>query len=710
MYKLFTSPKYYFNRELSWLKFNQRVVLEAMDTSNPLMERLRFIAIASSNLDEFFMIRVAGLRHQAMNGIVKYDAAHMDAKAQLKAIDESVQRLVSLQYTYLHRVLADLKEKGFSFFHPEELDVKTKAWLRHYFEEQIYPVVTPLAVDSGHPFPFLANNTINAIVRIFQVQPDGTKDYKIAILPIPSVLDRIIEVPSSSNKEHRFVYLEDVISYYAIQFFQGYGIEEAMIFRLTRDADLEIDEEDAKDLLTEVEASLRRRRRGDAVRLEVVGAGSPELLRTVLASVELEEKDVYHIDGHLDCRMYFDFSNYPGYDNLRYKPFEPKIPSDLIGFEGENLLDVIRNRDIFVHHPFESFSVVEQFVAQAAVDPNVLAIKQTLYRVSGESPIIASLIKAADNGKQVTVLMEVKARFDEEHNITMARRLEKAGCHVIYGLVGLKTHSKIALVVRREEDGIKRYVHLGTGNYNDVTAKLYTDMGMLTASDAIGEDATAVFNMLSGYSEPPAWNKLLIAPIWMKDRFLALIDREAENARMGKSAKIIAKMNSLCDPTIIRALYEASNAGVKIELIVRGICCLKTGIPGLSENITVRSIVGNFLEHARIFYFYNDGFEDVYMGSADWMPRNLDKRVEITFPVEDEDLKKRVIEILEIQLSDTLKAHIMQPDGSYAKQDLRGREKLEAQNYFCKQAMGSLKEDDKKKVSRIFIPRMKIGD
>ena len=667
MCKLFTSPKYYFNRELSWLKFNQRVLLEAMDTSNPLMERLRFIAIASSNLDEFFMIRVAGLRHQAMNGIVKYDAAHMDAKAQLKAIDESVQRLVSLQYTYLHRVLGDLKEKGLCFFHPEDLDVKTKAWLRHYFEEQIYPVVTPLAVDSGHPFPFLANNTINAIVRIFQVQPDGSKDYKIAILPIPSVLDRIIEVPSSSNKVHRFVYLEDIITYYATQFFQGYGIEEAMIFRLTRDADLEIDEEDAKDLLTEVEASLRRRRRGDAVRLEVVGNGSSELLRTVLASVELEEKDVYYIDGHLDCRMYLDFSNYPGYDHLRYKPFEPKIPSDLIGCEEENLLDVIRSRDIFVQHPFETFNVVEQFVAQAAVDPNVLAIKQTLYRVSGESPIIASLIKAADNGKQVTVLMEVKARFDEEHNIIMARRLEKAGCHVIYGLKGLKTHSKITMVVRREEDGIRRYVHLATGNYNGKTARIYTDCGIFTSNDEYGDDASRFFNLISGYSDPPIWNKFIVAPLNLRERIMDLIDEEIECAKRGEDAYIIAKMNSLLDKKVIAKLYEASANGVRIDLIVRGICTLRPGIAGISDNITVRSIVGRFLEHHRIFYFRSGGNDKIFISSADWMPRNLNERVELMIPIEDKLHKARIKGILDLYLVDTLKAHIMRADGSYYK-------------------------------------------
>ena len=371
----------------------------------------------------------------------------------------------------------------------------------------------------------------------------------------------------------------------------------------------------------------------------------------------------------------------------------------------KDIFQVIREGDVFLHHPYMSFDPVVNFVRQAAKDPDVLAIKQTLYRVSGNSPIIAALALAAENGKQVTVLVELKARFDEENNINWAKKLEKAGCHVIYGLVGLKTHSKIALVVRREEDGIKRYVHLGTGNYNDVTAKLYTDMGMLTASDAIGEDATAVFNMLSGYSEPPAWNKLLVAPIWMKDRFLALIDREAENARMGKSAKIIAKMNSLCDPTIIRALYEASNAGVKIELIVRGICCLKTGIPGLSENITVRSIVGNFLEHARIFYFYNDGFEDVYMGSADWMPRNLDRRVEIVFPVEAPDLKEKAKHILDVQLRDTLKAHCLLEDGTYRKVDRRGKEAVEAQKTFCEEAIAAANESKEKvRKKRTFDP------
>ena len=486
-------------------------------------------------------------------------------------------------------------------------------------------------------------------------------------MPIPSVLDRIIEVPSRGNKEHRFVYLEDVITYYANQFFQGYGIEDYMVFRITRDADLEIDEEEATDLLSEVEASLRRRRRGDAVRLEVCGEIKDHLLDFVLTSVELEQKDVYRIDGHLDCRMYFDFCNYPGYDKLRYEPFDPKIPSELVDYEGDSLFSIIGKQDLFVHHPFESFAVVEQFIAQAAIDPDVLAIKQTLYRVSGDSPIIASLIKAADNGKQVTVLMEVKARFDEENNIHMARRLEKAGCHVIYGLKGLKTHSKITMVVRRETDGIRRYVHLATGNYNGKTARMYTDCGIFTCNDEYGDDASRFFNLISGYSDPPIWNKFIVAPLNLREKIMELIDREIEFAKNGEEAYIICKMNSLLDKKVIAKLYEASSAGVRIDLIVRGICTLRPGIAGVSDNITVRSIVGRFLEHHRLFYFRNGGNESLYLSSADWMPRNLNERVELMIPIEDKRHKERVKSILDLYLDDTLKAHFMRADGSYHK-------------------------------------------
>ena len=472
-----------------------------------------------------------------------------------------------------------------------------------------------------------------------------------------------------------------------------------------RNADLTIDEDEAADLLKEIEKQIKKRAWGEVIKLEVESDMDKRLLKELKKQLQVANESVYLINGPLDLTFLMKVNGLDGFEQLKNKKY---IPQPVRGLNNEeSIFDQIKRKDILLHHPYDEFTPVIEFIKEAASDPDVLAIKQTLYRVSGNSPIVAALAKAAENGKQVTVLVELKARFDEENNIIWAKKLEKAGCHVIYGLVGLKTHSKIALVVRREEDGIKRYVHLGTGNYNDITAKLYTDMGMLTASDSIGEDATAVFNMLSGYSEPPAWNKLIVAPIWMKNKFVSLIEREAGNARQGKEARIIAKMNSLCDPVIIKSLYEASNAGVKIDLIIRGICCLKTGIPGLSENITVRSIVGNFLEHSRIFYFYNDGFEDVYMGSADWMPRNLDKRVEITFPVEDEDLKKQVIEIINIQLADTLKAHVMQADGSYEKQDLRGRDKLEAQAFFCKQAVNAKKGESSKTMSRVFVPRTK---
>lgn len=666
---MFDDSSYYFNRELSWLKFNQRVLQEAIDESNPLMEKLRFIAITSSNLDEFFMIRVAGLRHQEENGIIRYDAAHMDATAQLQAIDESAKRLVKVQYAYLNLVLEALEKHGLHFVSPKDLTESQLRWVRTYFERTIYPVVTPLAVDSGHPFPFLANKTINTVVRLHKNEEDeGIPDNeeKIAILPIPSVLDRIIEVPPDGEKRC-FMYLEDIILHYANTFFLGYTLDKALNFRITRDADLEIDEEEAKDLLKEVEESLRRRRRGEAVRLEVAGKADEELLSFILSSLQLEDRDAYRIDGHLDVCMYFPFCDLPGFDELRYRPFEPSVPADLADLEEGSIFDEIRKGDVFIHHPFESFQPVVSFVEQAAADPAVLAIKQTLYRVSGDSPIIAALMKAADNGKQVTVLMEVKARFDEENNIIMARRLEKAGCHVIYGLKGLKTHSKITMVVRREDTGIRRYVHLATGNYNGKTAKIYTDCGIFTCNDEYGEDASAFFNLISGYSDPPIWNKFIVAPLNLREQIVANIEREIACVEKGEDGYIIAKMNSLLDREIIAKLYEASSKGVKIDLIVRGICSLRPGIPGVSDTITVRSVIGRFLEHHRLFYFRHGGKESTYLSSADWMPRNLNERVELMIPVEGARHKKRIKQILELYLADNQKAHIMRTDGSYRK-------------------------------------------
>ena len=500
--------------------------------------------------------------------------------------------------------------------------------------------------------------------------------------------------------------LEQIIEKNIDKLFLNYKVMCAHPYRITRNADLSIEEEEAADLLKEIQKQLKKRQWGEVIRLEVEEAMDKRLLKILKRELDVEDSCIYKISGPLDLTFLMKVNGLEGFEHLKYEKYIPQPVKELN--HEEDIFTQIRRHDIVLHHPYETFDPVVDFVRQAAKDPNVLAIKQTLYRVSGNSPIIASLAAAAENGKQVSVLVELKARFDEENNIIWAKMLEKAGCHVIYGLLGLKTHSKITLVVRRDEDGIRRYVHLGTGNYNDATAKLYTDLGLLTCQDPIGQDATAVFNMLSGYSEPLHWNKLLVAPLWLRDKFLELIERESENALAGKPARIIAKMNSLCDAKIISALYEASNAGVKIDLIIRGICCLKTGIPGVSENITVRSIVGNFLEHARIFYFYNNGFEDVYMGSADWMPRNLDKRVEITFPVEDEYCKNKVMEILRIQLEDNVKAHILQPDGSYEKVDKRGKALICAQDYFCEQAKMEAAVEDSLEDKRVFEPLYQV--
>ena len=706
--KLLEKPENYYNRELSWLQFNYRILNEAKDKTIPLFERIKFLSITASNLDEFFMIRVASLIDMVHAGYTKKDLAGLTPSAQLDLIIPETKNMMNSQYSTLNRSLIPaLEASGLKLVKRyEDLTEKQAKYVDKYFEKEVYPVLTPMAVDSSRPFPLIRNKTLNIGALIHDKKKDVVD---IATVQVPSVLPRLIELPAT-GKEREIILLEQVIEKNLDKLFLNYEIVCAHPYRIMRNADLAIDEDEAADLLKEIEKQIKKRAWGEVIKLEVDIDMDKRLLKELKKQLQVETDAVYKINGPLDLTFLMKVNSLDGFDHLKNKKYIPQPVKALN--PDENIFEQIKRKDILLHHPYDEFTPVIEFIRQAAVDPNVLAIKQTLYRVSGNSPIVAALAQAAENGKQVTVLVELKARFDEENNIIWARKLEKAGCHVIYGLVGLKTHSKIALVVRREEDGIRRYVHLGTGNYNDITAKLYTDMGMLTASALIGEDATAVFNMLSGYSEPPAWNKLLVAPIWMKNKFVSLIKRETDNAKQGKKARIIAKMNSLCDPVIIKSLYEASNAGVKIDLIIRGICCLKSGIPELSENITVRSIVGNFLEHSRIFYFYNEGFEDVYMGSADWMPRNLDKRVEITFPVEDSDLKKEVINIINIQLADTLKAHIMQDDGHYEKIDLRGREKLEAQDYFCKQAMGALKKSNAlevvgESISRVFIPKMK---
>lgn len=713
----FHLPEYYENRELSWLKFDARVLNEAKDKSIPLLERLKFVSITSSNLDEFFMVRVASLKDMVHADYRKRDIAGMTASEQLDRINTATRKLVESQYNTYNRSLVPLMAaNGIHIIEKyEELTAEQAAYVDRYFEEDVYPVLTPMAVDASRPFPLIRNKTLNIAALLSSKKDEKHKDaVEFATVQVPGVLPRLVPIPADTSENsgevegRTFILLEQIIEKNIDKLFLNYHVLCAHPYRVMRNADLPIDEDEAADLLKEIQKQLKKRQWGEVIRLEVEASVDKKLLRFLKDELKVAEEDIFQISGPIDLTFLMKMYGISGCDSLRYEPYKPQRVPEIE--PGEDIFEAIRGGDILLHHPYETFDPVVDFIRQAALDPDVLAIKQTLYRVSGNSPIIASLAQAAENGKQVSVLVELKARFDEENNIVWAKKLEQAGCHVIYGLVGLKTHSKIALVVRREEDGIRRYVHLGTGNYNDSTAKLYTDCGIFTCNEAIGEDATAVFNMLSGYSEPLSWNELVLAPIWLRTRFMHLIARETKHAREGKPARIVAKMNSLCDEGIIAALYEASAAGVKIELIVRGICCLKVGIPGISENIHVRSIVGNFLEHSRIFYFYNDGFEDVYMGSADWMPRNLDRRVEILFPVEDEQLKKQVMHILEVELADNVKAHILNADGQYVKVDKRGKVLVNSQEQFCEEAKNSFVEEKEEHRERVFIPAEQAED
>ena len=701
--EMFAKPEYCRNREMSWISFDERILEEARDKNLPLFERLKFLSISASNLDEFFMVRVASVRDMMKAGIERKDIAGLTPKEQLKLIIPKTHELMTAQYnTYNRSLLPALSAIGLEVITSyEKLTEEQGRAVDRYFDEDVYPVLTPMAMDSARPFPLITNKALNIGLLIRKKDAKKEDELEFATVQVPSVLPRIYELPEQNDEIHRVILLEEIIRRNIGKLFMGNEVICAYPYRVTRDADMEIDEDDAEDLLKEIQRQLKKRRWGQVIRLEVEENINKKLLKILKEELEVKEDNIYMFNGPLDLTFLMKMYGMKGFDDYKVPGYTPAAVPALMN--DQTIFENIRRQDILLHHPYMTFDPVVDFIRQASVDPQVLAIKMTLYRVSGHSPIVAALAQAADNGKQVTVLVELKARFDEENNIVWAKQLEKAGCHVIYGLLGLKTHSKIALVVRKEEDGIRRYVHLGTGNYNDSTAKLYTDCGILTCNAEIGEDATAVFNMLSGYSEPSRWNHLIVAPLWMKKRFLSMIDREAENARQGKEGHIIAKMNSLCDPDIISALYAASAAGVKIELIVRGICCLKTGIEGVSENITVRSIVGNFLEHARIFYFYNNGAEEVYMGSADWMPRNLIRRVEIVFPVLDPEVKKQVMHIVEIQLEDTLKARILQPDGTYERVDLRGKEKICAQDYFCEEATYNARILDVLE-KRIFVP------
>ncbi|GFI29727.1 polyphosphate kinase [Lachnospiraceae bacterium] len=627
----------------------------------------------------------------------------MTAKEQLEAINKDTRALVETQYSTYNRSLVPLLHNhGIDILSAyEELNEAQGDYVDRYFEETVYPVLTPMAVDASRPFPLIRNKSLN-IAALLMKKGDKKEELEFATVQVPSVLPRIVRIPASEEENKTFILLEQIIERNIHRLFLNYHVVCAYPYRIMRNADLTIDEDEAEDLLQEIQKQLKKRQWGEVIRLEVEEKIDKRLLGILKEDLHIAQEDIFKINGPLDLTFLMKMYGIEGEDELRYDPYKPQRVPQIV--PGEDIFEAIRKGDILLHHPYQTFDPVVDFIKQASADPDVLAIKQTLYRVSGNSPIIASLAQAAENGKQVSVLVELKARFDEENNIVWAKKLEKAGCHVIYGLVGLKTHSKIALVVRREEDGIRRYVHLGTGNYNDSTAKLYTDLGMFTCSEAIGEDATAVFNMLSGYSEPASWNKLVVAPIWLRKRFLKLIKREMKHAQAGREAFIKAKMNSLCDRDIIAALYEASAAGVRIELVVRGICCLKVGIPGISENITVHSIVGNFLEHSRIFWFHNDGQEEIYMGSADWMPRNLDRRVEIMFPVENEKLMDQVRHVLSTQLADNTKAHVLQPDGKYDKIDKRGKKLVNSQQLFCEEAQRAIPKTVNVYQERVFIP------
>ena len=651
----------YLNRECTWINFNERVVNEAAISSIPLLERVNFLSISASNNDEFFMIRVAGIKHLLAEQITRKDIAGLTPREQFEAIQLMEHSQCRRQYKIYRDVKKRLSAEGIHIISFDEANEEEKLYLEKYVKEEIYPVVTPLAVDTAHFVPFLASLSLNLAVFL---QREGGGLTKAAVLPVPlKTVPRLIEIPQKRGG-HTFVFCEDLLAAYGNLFFPGYIITEIKPFRLTRDADLEISK-DAADLLAEVKKSLKKRKKGAPVRLETDCRVSPAMRRFLKTVADVEEADIYEIDGPVDLTGLFEITALPEYDRLRFPAASPQPVWELLPYRKEELWAVVKKHNIMMHHPYETFAAVDDFIYLAAKDPEVLAIKQTLYRVGTRSAIIDALAEAAENGKEVTVLMEVKARFDEENNIHKARKLEEAGCHVIYGVAGLKTHSKITLVVRRESDGIRRYVHLATGNYNGKTARIYTDVGILTADQAIGEDASAFFNLLSGYFESPSWKKLAVAPYDLREQLYSSIDREISAAKAGKKAVIIAKMNSLLDRHVIDRLYEASQAGVIVRLIVRGICVLRPGVTGLSENISVHSIVGRFLEHSRLFYFYNDGAEDVFISSADWMPRNLNERIELLVPVEYGPHKERIKEILRLNYEDNVNGHIMDQNGEY---------------------------------------------
>ena len=689
----------YINRELSWLKFNERVLEEARDSDNPLFERLNFLSITCSNLDEFFMVRVGSLHEVREAQPTKRDQAKLTAAEQLDAIMAEIKSFNKKQYsTYNRQLIPALAKAGIKILTADELSDSDLAYLSDFFSDEVFPVLTPLAVDAGRPFPLVANHSINLYVS-FEANEEvvGYGDFPpFALIQLPQMLPRLIRL---NGKSDRFILLEDVISLFLDRLFPNLQVQETICFRISRNADFELEEDEIDDLLVEIEDKIRERQRGEVIRLEIQKHASTEVVDLLKSLLAVEKKAIIRIRGPLDLRFVANIPRQIKQKTLsewRFEEFSPQLAPEflpaLTDKDIDSYLKVIREQDVLLHHPYQSFEPVVEIIKRAAVDPQVLAIKQTLYRVSGNSPIISALEEAARQGKQVLVLVELKARFDEKNNIHWARRLDRAGCHVIYGIKGLKTHSKITLIVRKEEMGIRRYVHLGTGNYNDQTAKLYTDFGLWTADEQVGRDATQFFNMITGYAKPMKWEKLVPAPHLLKQHILQSIKNEIEQVANGKPGYIIAKMNSLVDAEVIAKLYEASKAGVKICLIVRGVCCLRPGVKGLSENITVRSLVGRFLEHSRIFYYHNGGDHKVYLSSADWMPRNLQRRIELLFPVVDEKCAQILLNTLRYELADTERARVLLASGDYERVDRRGRTKLDSQLKLCQEAKKRARE------------------
>ncbi len=684
------------NRHLSWMDFNMRVLEEAMSISNPIMERLKFLSITASNLDEFFMIRVAEVMDKKLTKPGSKDSSGLKPKQLLGMLTSKIHKFYGKQYScFFNQILPSLGKIGVKFLKWDDLNLEQMSYAEDYFEKIIFPVLTPLAVDMGRPFPFLSNKSLNIAVEF-----EKNQESLFGIVQVPSILPRYIEIPSLNGKS--YILLENIIRGQLSRLFELNSIKSSCTFRITRNSDIEIDE-GAQNLLTEIEKSIKKRKRGDLVRLEIGDKTSKGIKKFLVSILDVGKKEIYEARGPIDLTFLSKFYNEEGDSKLKFgKLKQVSPPADFVGCT--DIFKAIREKDRMVYHPFETFDWVTNFIQAAAEDESVLAIKQVLYRVSGNSPIIAALIKAAENGKQVTVLVELKARFDEENNIGWAKKLEKAGCHVIYGLTGLKVHCKVLLVVRREGNLIRRYIHFGTGNYNDTTAKFYTDIGIFTCNEDFGRDASSLFNSLTGYSKPPEYKKLVVAPMDMRQFFKNMIENETENAKRGLPSKIVIKINAVVDSKIIKDLYLASNAGVDINLIVRGMCCLIPGVKGYSENIQVRSIVGRFLEHSRIFYFENAGSPKIYMGSADLMPRNLDRRVEILFPVEDTGLRERTVNVLNILLNDTKNARIQDNKGKYHRINYKD-EFLDSQMELFKLFGKNKKKNNFKNNIKIFTPR-----